>query len=102
MVQPQADIFTLEIIQEGLISAAEEMFHPFGRTSKSPVIYQVLDYGCGLTDQKGQLIAQAVDVPGFLGTLDLTVKQTIAKFKDNIHGGDVFITTDPYQNGTHR
>jgi N-methylhydantoinase B len=101
MAQRRADIFTLEIIQESFISAAEEMFHAFGRTSKSPVIYEVLDYACGLTDHKGQLIAQAAGVPGFLGTLDLAVKQTLKKFKNNIHPGDVFITNDPYGNGTH-
>lgn len=101
MARAQTDIFTLEVIQEGLISAAEEMFHAFGRTSKSPVIYEVLDYACGLTDHKGQLIAQAAGVPGFLGTLDLAVKQTIGKFNGNIHAGDVFITNDPYGNGTH-
>lgn len=101
MAQKSADVFTLEIIQEGLISAAEEMFYAFGRTSKSPVIYEVLDYACGITDDEGQLIAQAAGVPGFLGTLDLAVKQTIAKHKGNIHAGDVFITNDPYGNGTH-
>jgi len=101
MAQPRADIFTLEIIQEALISSAEEMFHSFGRTSKSPVIYEVLDYACGLTDHKGQLIAQAAGVPGFLGTLDLAVKQALAKFPGDIHTGDVFITNDPYGNGTH-
>lgn len=101
MARKMADIFTLEIIQEGLISAAEEMFLAFGRTSKSPVIYEVLDYACGLTDHNGELIAQAAGVPGFLGTLDLAVKQTLAKFKNRIHAGDVFITNDPYGNGTH-
>jgi N-methylhydantoinase B len=101
MARALTDIFTLEIIQEGLISAAEEMFHAFGRTSKSPVIYEVLDYACGLTDHKGQLIAQAAGVPGFLGTLDLAVKQTLEKFKGAIYAGDVFITNDPYGNGTH-
>ncbi len=101
MARARTDIFTLEIIQEGLISAAEEMFHAFGRTSKSPVIYEVLDYACGLTDHEGQLIAQAAGVPGFLGTLDLAVKQTLEKFKRAIYAGDVFITNDPYGNGTH-
>ncbi len=101
MAQKHADIFTLEIIQEGLISAAEEMFHAFGRTSKSPVIYEVLDYACGITNDKGQLIAQAAGVPGFLGTLDLAVKQTLAKYGNRIYAGDVFITNDPYGNGTH-
>jgi N-methylhydantoinase B len=101
MARKTADIFTLEIIQEGLISAAEEMFYAFGRTSKSPVIYEVLDYACGITDHKGELIAQAAGVPGFLGTLDLAVKQTLDKFKKRIYAGDVFITNDPYGNGTH-
>ncbi len=101
MASKKVDVFTLEIIQEGLISAAEEMFHAFGRTSKSPVIYEVLDYACGLTDHTGELIAQAAGVPGFLGTLDLAVKQTVAKFKNRIFAGDVFITNDPYGNGTH-
>ena len=101
MARKIADIFTLEIIQDGLISAAEEMFLAFGRTSKSPVIYEVLDYACGLTDHNGELIAQAAGVPGFLGTLDLAVKQTLAKFKNRIFAGDVFITNDPYGNGTH-
>ena len=101
MAKSRIDIFTLEIIQEALISASEEMFLAFGRTSKSPVIYEVLDYACGLTDHRGQLIAQAAGVPGFLGTLDLAVKETVAKFKGNIHAGDVFITNDPYGNGTH-
>lgn len=94
--------FTLEIIQEGLIAAAEEMFVAFGRTSKSPVIYEVLDYACGITDESGQLIAQAAGVPGFLGTLDLAAKQVLRNFTPReIEPGDVFITNDPYGNGTH-
>lgn len=101
MALRRADVFTLEVIQESLISAAEEMFYAFGRTSKSPVIYEVLDYACGITDHKGELIAQAAGIPGFLGTLDLAVKQALAKFGRRIHAGDVFITNDPYGNGTH-
>src|SRR4029077_20708109 len=102
MAHKTADIFTLEIIQEGLISAAEEMFLAFGRTSKSPVIYEVLDYACGITDSQGQLIAQAAGVPGFLGTLDLAAKQVVGKYPaKDIEPGDVFITNDPYGNGTH-
>jgi N-methylhydantoinase B len=102
MARVAADRFTLEIIQEGLIAAAEEMFVAFGRTSKSPVIYEVLDYACGITDERGQLIAQAAGVPGFLGTLDLAAKQVLRSFTPReIEAGDVFITNDPYNNGTH-
>src|SRR5690348_1098646 len=96
------DIFTLELIHNGLISAAEEMFLVWGRTAKSPVIYEVLDYGCGITDARGELIAIAAGIPTFLGTLDLATKEAI-----RYHGpagfepGDIIITNVPYQSGTH-
>src|SRR5437016_13499615 len=94
--------FTLDIIQNSLITAAEEIFAVFGRTSKSPVIYEVLDYACGLTDNQGRMIAQANGVPGFLGTLDMAVVQAIKKFGLNgFHKGDIIITNIPYTDGTH-
>lgn len=43
------DPFTVEVIKRALISAAEEMFVTLGRTSKSSVIYEVLDYGVAIT-----------------------------------------------------
>ena len=94
--------FTLDIIQNSLITAAEEIFAVFGRTSKSPVIYEVLDYACGLTDNQGRMIAQANGVPGFLGTLDMAVVQAIKKFGLNgFHNGDIIVTNIPYTDGTH-
>ena len=51
-----ADIFTHEIIKDGLVAACEESFVTLGRTSKSPIIYEVQDCGCGLTDENGGLI----------------------------------------------
>ncbi len=96
------DEFTLDIIESGLIAAAEESFVAFGRTSKSPVIYEVLDYAAGLTDSRGRLVAQANGVPGFLGTLDLATQDCIKKFgSDGLDPGDICITNVPYTSGTH-
>jgi N-methylhydantoinase B len=96
------DSFTLDIIQNSLITAAEEIFAVFGHTSKSPVIYEVLDYACGLTDDKGKMIAQANGVPGFLGTLDMAVVQAIKKFGlKGFSEGDIVVTNIPYTDGTH-
>ncbi len=96
----QPDPFTVEIIREQLIAAAEESFVVLGRTSQSPIIYEVLDYACAITDHNGDLIAQANGVPGFLGTLSFAVKAVLQKFGSNaMHPGDVFITNDPYQGG---
>ena len=94
--------FTLDIIESNLIASAEETFSAFGRASKSPVIYEVLDYAAGLTDGNGLLVAQANGVPGFLGTLDLAVQDCIKKFgKDGFSPGDICIVNIPYTSGTH-
>ena len=96
------DEFTLDIIESNLIASAEESFIAFGRTSKSPVIYEVLDYAAGLTDRDGKLIAQATGVPGFLGTLDLATQDCIKKFgPDGFEPGDICMVNIPYTSGTH-
>ena len=94
------DPFTLEIIRNQLVAAAQESFVRLGRSSQSPVIYEVLDYACGLTDPQGELIAQANGVPGFLGTLSFAVKAVLEKFPpETLNPGDTFITNDPYSGG---
>jgi N-methylhydantoinase B len=94
------DPFTVEIIREQLNAAAEESFIAMGRASQSPIIYEVLDYACAITDPVGDLIAQANGVPGFLGTLTFAVKAIIEKHPlASMHPGDIFITNDPYIGG---
>jgi len=97
------DIFTLENISENLIAASEEMFLSWGRTSQSPIIYEVLDCAVGLTDAKGNLISQANGVAGFLGTITYSVKSVLNKFGyKNLRPGDIILTNDPYNgSGTH-
>ena len=98
-----ADIFTIEIIKNALVAIGEEMFQALKRSSKSPIIYESLDYGIGITDARGRLIAQGNGIPGFIGTLDGGVKTILAKFPlDQIYPDDVFILNDPYAGGgTH-
>lgn len=100
--QRGADAFTLEIIKDALVAIGDEMFVALQRTSKSPIIYEVLDYACGLTDARGQMLAQGQGVTGFLGTLTQAVEEVCRKFGGRIFPGDVFITNDPYGGGgTH-
>jgi N-methylhydantoinase B len=104
-VAPARDIdpFTVEILKDGLIAIGDEMFIALQRTSKSTIIYEVLDFASGLTDAKGQLVTQGNGVTGFLGTLTFAVKYTLEKFgADGLQPGDVIITNDPYTGGgTH-
>ncbi|AFK21033.1 hydantoinase B/oxoprolinase family protein (plasmid) [Haloferax mediterranei ATCC 33500] len=95
------DPFTREVITNAIQSAAEEMFINLGRTAKSSVIYETLDYACGITDADANVVAQANGVPGFLGTLKFCVQDTIEKFgTDGFAPGDVVLLND-YHGGTH-
>ena len=95
-----ADPFTIEIIRHQLIAAAEESFISFGRSSQSPIIYEVLDYACAITDSSGDIIAQANGVPGFIGTLTYAVKAVLEKFgTETLRAGDIIISNDPYSGG---
>ncbi len=100
----ELDPFTLEIIKGGLIAISDEMFIVLQKTAMSTVIYETLDYACGLTDATAQLISQGNGVTGFLGCLTYAVEDVLAKFggKNAIYPGDVFITNEPYGGGgTH-
>ncbi|EMA47186.1 hydantoinase B/oxoprolinase family protein [Halobiforma nitratireducens] len=95
------DPFTREVITNALQSAAEESFINLGRTAKSSVIYETLDYACGLIDPDGNVVAQANGVPGFLGTLNFCVEDTIEKYGlDGFFPGDIVLLND-YHGGTH-
>src|SRR5690606_25017294 len=99
----EIDIFTLEIIKSSLSAIGDEMFHTQRRTSMSPIIYESLDYGVGITDARARLIAQGNGIPGFIGTLDSAVVSMLEKFSGaGIFPGDIFVTNDPYGGGgTH-
>lgn len=98
------DPITLEIIQNSLQAAADEMFAVMRKTAMSSIIYEVLDMGTGITDAKGQLASSGAGIPAFVGVLDKSVKVVVEKFDKaaDIEPGDVFATNDPYYGGvTH-
>src|SRR5215468_6309241 len=101
--RPDVDLFTVEIVKDALVAIGDEMFIALQRTSKSTIIYEVLDFASGLTDANGQLITQGNGVTGFLGTLTFAVRSVLEKFGlEGLHPGDVIITNDPYGGGgTH-
>ncbi len=98
-----ADAITLEIIQGSFQAACDEMFAAFRKTAMSPIIYEVLDMGTGITDADGNLAASGAGIPAFVGVLDKAVKRVIdVNAADEIRPGDVFATNDPFYGGvTH-
>jgi N-methylhydantoinase B len=95
------DRFTLDILREAFIAIADEMFVSLQRTSPSPVVYEVLDFGVGITDPEGALVSQGNGIAGFLGPLGDAVVATRERVHD-LGPGDVVVTNDPYSGGgTH-
>ena len=68
-----SDPFTLSVIQAGLDTAADEMFEVLRKTAMSPIIYEVLDVGTGVTDATGALVSSGAGIPSFVGVLDKAV-----------------------------
>lgn len=96
------DPFTIDVIQAALDSAAEEMFEVLRKTAMSPIIYEVLDVGTGITDAKGALVSSGAGIPSFVGVLDKSVTAIVARYGDAIEEGDLFVTNDPNYGGvTH-
>jgi N-methylhydantoinase B len=62
------DPVTLEIIRGKLLAIVDEMALVLARSSMSPVIYEVLDFACGICDRDGQLVAQTNRITVFTGT----------------------------------
>ena len=92
-----------EIVAHALVAAAEEMKLTLMRSAYNPIIYEVLDFSCGVFDRQGRLAAQASGLAIFLGTLDWAVQSVIARHgAHDMREGDVFLTNDPYGGGgTH-
>jgi len=98
-----SDPITSSVIQAGLTAAADEMFAVLKKTAMSPIIYEVLDVGTGITATDGRLISSGAGIPTFVSVLDKVVQHILALHgPKSISPGDIFITNDPYYGGvTH-
>jgi N-methylhydantoinase B len=103
MPAASADSITATIVQASLVAAADEMFAVLKKTAMSPIIYEVLDVGTGITDADGELVSSGAGIPTFVGVLDKAVKRINELHgRENIRDGDLFVTNDPYFGGvTH-
>ena len=80
MSSQKVDLITLDIIRDSLLAIGEEMFIAVARTSKSPIIYECLDFASGITDRNGRLLTQGNGACGFLGMLTSLANSVIEKY----------------------
>ena len=95
------DTVTLEIIRGKLIAVADEMGLVLARSSMNPVIYEVLDFACGVCDPDGLLISQTNGITVFTGIFQTQIQAVLRKFHGKIYDGDVFLLNNPFEGGTH-
>ncbi len=93
------DPFTLDVIAASLDAAATEMFEVLRKTAMSPIIYEVLDVGTGITNASGELVSSGAGIPSFIGVLDKSVKAILDAVAGQIKEGDVFVVNDPNHGG---
>jgi len=99
----RTDPITLEVIRNGLIAASRDIRRTVERAAYSPVLYEVVDFSCGIFDSEANTIAETPGLPSFLGSLGYAVRSAYSTIgRDNLRPGDVILCNDPYNGGgTH-
>jgi N-methylhydantoinase B len=95
------DLVTRELIKNSLSSIIDEMALTMCHTAYSSVIRDIFDFCTGLTDHKGETIAEGLTNPSMSGVIPFVVRAVLENFKDDINPGDIFICNDPYGGATH-
>jgi len=90
------DPFTTEVIRNALETIAEEMGNALRRTALSVVVKDMRDYSCAVFDARGRMVAAALDIPSLLASMAPALQACIAKWGEEIHPGDVFLSNHPY------
>lgn len=100
--ETRIDPIQMELIRHGLIAVAEEMKLNLRRTAYNPIIYEVLDFSCGVLDARAGMIAQADGLPIFLGNLGTAARCVMDDIgATQMRPGDIYLFNDPYRQGNH-
>ncbi|MBW4679505.1 MAG: hydantoinase B/oxoprolinase family protein [Microcoleus vaginatus WJT46-NPBG5] len=97
----KADPVMLEIFNNLFRAIAEQMGITLQNTSSSVNIKERLDFSCAIFDGKGELIANAPHIPVHLGSMSESVKALITARAGTFKSGDVYVSNNPYNGGTH-
>ena len=95
------DPVRLEIFKNLYQFIAEQMGIVLQNTAASVNIKERLDFSCAIFDASGSLVANAPHIPVHLGSMSASVISLIDDVKDNIKPGDVYLSNNPYNGGTH-
>ncbi|WP_341527949.1 hydantoinase B/oxoprolinase family protein [Nostoc sp. UHCC 0302] len=97
----QPDPVRLEIFKNLFQFIAEQMGIVLQNTAASVNIKERLDFSCAIFDTSGLLVANAPHIPVHLGSMSESVRSLINDKDDTIKPGNVYLSNNPYNGGTH-
>ena len=98
----RVDPITVEVINNYLISAAQEMMRNLMRTSYNTIVYEIRDFGLGIYDRRCRMLAEAPGLATFTRVNGYAVGKIVDFLgEENIHPGDVILLNYPYWSAGH-
>ncbi|MFS0516577.1 hydantoinase B/oxoprolinase family protein [Nostoc sp. UIC 10607] len=97
----QPDPIRLEIFKNLYQFIAEQMGIVLQNTAASVNIKERLDFSCAIFDSSGLLVANAPHIPVHLGSMSESVRSLINEKNDTLKPGNVYLSNNPYNGGTH-
>ncbi len=97
----RADPVITEIVRSGVLAVTGEMKTNLMRTAYNLIIYEALDFTCGIFTADGRTVSIGLGLPMFIRGMGETIKAKLAHFGDDIQPGDILITNDAYITGSH-
>jgi N-methylhydantoinase B len=97
----QPDPIRLEIFKNLYQFIAEQMGIILQNTAASVNIKERLDFSCAIFDSSGLLVANAPHIPVHLGSMSESVRSLINDKGDTLKSGNVYLSNNPYNGGTH-
>jgi len=96
------DPITTEVIRHRLLSVANEMATNLMRTAYNTIVYEIKDFGVGVYDREGRMLAEAPGLTIFTRANDRALNKLIAFIGiDNFEEGDAYIFNYPYWSAAH-
>jgi N-methylhydantoinase B len=100
-MKTKPDPVRLEIFNNLYQFIAEQMGIVLQNTAVSVNIKERLDFSCAIFDSSGLLVANAPHIPVHLGSMSESVLSLIKDKQDTIQPGNVYLSNNPYNGGTH-
>ena len=94
-------IIKMQLIDNFLSAAVDEMMQAVVRTSLSPITREVFDFQCGYCRADGEILLEGEGTYIHSLIYQTLIENWLKDHPGNTHPGDVMITNDPYSGAAH-